>query len=914
MYIPLLRVGLPGGGIDPGKIPPGFLPESLQAGAGEHNLKRYKKILLACLVLIMITAMLPMQPVHAAGAIGNVDSFDNLAGDARYLGSAYRDNYYLDMEETGLLDAIPALLNSISNVLFGLVRWLSYLTVSLFYTCFNLNIAELFGTQANNIQAALNSSIFQPLFLLGCGVSFCILAVRIVKQDLAGAVGQLAKIIGIVMLSAAALTHSGTVLSYCTNITKEISVSILSGVNSVNGFSANVSGFAAQGAGVLWQNLVHEPWLTMEFGNDSPSADDIELFLTTPPESDARDALVEARPWECFSMGRSGGKATFMLLYLIPCIIKCVVYILVAVIQLVFQLLAVFYVFMAPLILIISLMPGYERMLGLWLRKILESQISILIITLMIGILIKLDQLLYDWARNTQAGWMIALVLQVAMAVALIMNRDKLVNMMSNIQRGVATPGFGANRFKMNGNIYQKTVPDALKFSGKIGKKVYNAATDPVYNAIERRKTLKTETTEAETKKSNEDNVKPEKTFTKQTDEKKNTVEKPANSNPAVRVPDTPAGVNRQQLEEYDLSDAVPDRQRALSGKEHRKMTGIKIQETSSNDKPLAQRLENNDGLQNRGEHPVEIIESKVSGSAPGAKETERPVLMPGSAGIERNQNNMSVNVTVHLEMEGERQTVSGTAGDSSNEIRLRTVPGRAASQNGNRAGGPVKSPGMEKGMRLRQPEAQAMGSVTSDKAGNRQIVRAAGVDRTDAGRKNAPAPGLWITDAKSADGENKVLHVAEGEDTAAAGYRPQRENAVISRTEKPVTQGRIVKTGKDAGESAPSELKETGYRKEQNRTSRLVHTGEYSSGRTGINEPVKMPPAPSPDKTLPDNRQKNSGSHKAAVSKTASGKGRLEKNESGREQHMDSIPQADTKQKLAGSHERVNNRQSPSW
>ena len=70
---------------------------------------------------------------------------------------------------------------------------------------------------------------------------------------------------------------------------------------------------------------------------------------------------------------------------------KCGIYIIIVLIQLVFQLLSIVYLFMAPLILIVSLFPGYDGLIGGWLRKILETQISILVLSMIIGILIKFD-------------------------------------------------------------------------------------------------------------------------------------------------------------------------------------------------------------------------------------------------------------------------------------------------------------------------------------------------------------------------------------------------------------------------------------------------------------------------------------------------------------------------------------------
>ena len=65
-------------------------------------------------------------------------------------------------------------------------------------------------------------------------------------------------------------------------------------------------------------------------------------------------------------------------------------------------------------------------MIGGWLRKILETQISILILSLLIGILVRFDDLVFNWADSVGFGWAIALTIQIAIAIALFVNRNKI--------------------------------------------------------------------------------------------------------------------------------------------------------------------------------------------------------------------------------------------------------------------------------------------------------------------------------------------------------------------------------------------------------------------------------------------------------------------------------------------------------
>ena len=431
---------------------------------------KYKIKYILCMIAFVVGLMLPVQPVAASSsAIGEVQEFNNLSGNAKYLGSAYRDNYSLDIEEVEISDGIGEYLagktmeglNALAKVFFFLERLLAYLTVVVFYVSFNLNLVDLFGSQVSVIQQALNDSIFQPLFLMGCAAAFCVLIGRMLRQDLAGALGQIVKVIAIVMMSILVVTKSDTMLSMCNNITKEISLEILVGVNSANGYSDNINAFSGEAAGILWNNMVHQPWLTMEFGYTA-SDDQVLGLLSYKPGAEERKDAIAADESGSFLVERATERLGFSFLYLIPCIMKCGIYIIIVLIQLVFQLLSIVYLFMAPLVLIVSLFPGYDGLIGGWLRKILETQISILVLSLIIGILIKFDELIFEWSRSVGFGWMIALTIQIAIAIALFLNRNKLLMAMSTVQRGVSNPRYLRNRMRLAGNVYANA-PRAAK-------------------------------------------------------------------------------------------------------------------------------------------------------------------------------------------------------------------------------------------------------------------------------------------------------------------------------------------------------------------------------------------------------------------------------------------------------------------
>lgn len=409
----------------------------------------FRMLLCLTILSLAVTAAIGIR-VYAAPAEAvksNINDFNNLTGEAGYIQNKYDACYTLDIEETGLFDTGYSIINSFANMLFSFIKWLGRATTSLFYFCMTLDIAELFQDEINTIQEALNSGIFQPLFVLAFCFTALVLLKKFMKRDLIGAYGQIAKVIFLVVLSIFVVRDSSTVLSYATGITKSISTAALTGVNN----QSSTGNFGADSAGVLWINLIHQPWITIQFGSDQGIEEEITKFMD--PNAD-RDELVkkymEVEGRSAFNKKRAGGKVGFMFLYLIPFLMKCVIYIVISMIQLVFQLLGVFYILLAPVILILSMIPGYDGLLGSWVRKILESQLSILVMTFLMGLLIKFDGLLY--AKASEFGWLVVMMIQVVVAIGVVLKRDAIFGALSKMHKSVTNPGYAVAAMRRGGD------------------------------------------------------------------------------------------------------------------------------------------------------------------------------------------------------------------------------------------------------------------------------------------------------------------------------------------------------------------------------------------------------------------------------------------------------------------------------
>lgn len=441
--------------------------------------KRIRYIVCMTVAMLLLAAGIVFTISISASASNpvnmNVDKFRSLSGESGYLN--YADNYQLDMEDAGLLDQLKAFANWLANVLFGIVRGLGKVVVTLYYYCMEFDLSALFADDIDKVQAALNSGVFKPLFYL----AFCGSAVHMIKtfikRDMIGSFIQVAKVIGILIMSLLVVNYSSTVISYATGITKGFSTAILLSVNG-NEDTTDTASYAAQTAGILWTNLVHQPWIYAEFGGEPATEEIIGQLLCIGDEnqiyqagSKEREKLIKEYPGTAFDKERAGGKFIFMLLYLFPFLGKSGVYLILAVLSLAFQLFGIFYVLMAPVVLLMIMVPGYEALLSAWLKKLLETQLGILMMSLLTGLLVLMDNLLFE--KCAAWGWGIVFAVQTLVLLIVIFKRNEILGALGKLQKASANAGYARALMQNSNSNIAMSSRNALQTSAK---KIYTGA------------------------------------------------------------------------------------------------------------------------------------------------------------------------------------------------------------------------------------------------------------------------------------------------------------------------------------------------------------------------------------------------------------------------------------------------------
>ncbi len=393
------------------------------------------------------------------------------------------DCYYFDLEKLDILDTFYKAINAVGNLIWDIIKLLTKLLMMYMYAVLKFDASELLSPYISGIQSAFHESIFETLFvLMFCGTAVILLK-RMFVRDLMGAFGDIVKVVVIVVLSIALVKKSDSAVSLISNVTKQVSIEIMMGINDSTGddtgmgsvsddASTALTDFALGAAEILWKNLVDEPWQYLEFAGTDPSEEDIENFLNiaNQPGSDNRASLVANYKGAavCFAKDRALTRLACLIVYLETFIMKFILYGTVIGIQTIMQVITVVYILIAPVVLLLALLPGYEYVISTWLRKMLEAQLGLLISTFLLGIMINIDSLLYG-KMDSMGGFLVIGILQQAIMMG-IYNMSKL----STLQVAIRTVNKAKNRVMNDAGTTVRTVDRFMTGTNEKMKKIYD--------------------------------------------------------------------------------------------------------------------------------------------------------------------------------------------------------------------------------------------------------------------------------------------------------------------------------------------------------------------------------------------------------------------------------------------------------
>lgn len=310
-------------------------------------------------------------------------------------------------------------------------------------------------------------------------VSLISILIYFAKRNFAAVFSHILVVALIVSLSVIIKSDNArTFIVETTSFSREIGESL---VNAMVGTSSNENTSkdvnTKEIVGSLWSNLVHKPWMILEFdgkydvndeSSDSEGMTASKKILSQKQSSDEREKVFEELGVK--NIYYSGRFASTVILFLIT-FIKLMILVAISVVQVFMQIIAISIILISPFILLIAIVPFFGGLnLIKWLgEKYLGVQITIVLLSFIIGVLLLIDSVTLTFFMDLGASFPIALMIQSVCWIMVIVFRKQLIANFNKLQRRI-NGSIGAGR------ILSKTLDKETELANKAKDKVLNTA------------------------------------------------------------------------------------------------------------------------------------------------------------------------------------------------------------------------------------------------------------------------------------------------------------------------------------------------------------------------------------------------------------------------------------------------------
>lgn len=418
----------------------------------------YNKVIKILFIFVVIGIFISILSSKAnAGMLdysGDGNSpFEGASGWGQFMSDKYRENYYLDVGDVGSFDLLNKGMNMFSNAFFYIALVITWVGLNVFNLCFGSDITNFFSSVLDKVSSSLQNGVLNKFFLIMFMLSLISVVISYVKRNYAAVFSQLL-IVAVIGAMPVALTSS-TIRNFVTDTTalsREIGSSLVANMNESDG-SGMAENSKTDMLGNMWSNLIHKPWLVLEFdgkvGTDyEGNTEAIELsesILSKGENSSEREEIVKEYTKDISYTGRF---ASTLILVIIT-IVKAVILIIIGVMQIFLQILAVGMVLVLPLILLLAIVPffGGLELLKFLGEKYLGVQIGIILLSFVISFLLLIDAVTLEFLMKLKASFVVALMIQTICWILLVVNRKMVVSSLMRLQERISRGSSSYLRF-----------------------------------------------------------------------------------------------------------------------------------------------------------------------------------------------------------------------------------------------------------------------------------------------------------------------------------------------------------------------------------------------------------------------------------------------------------------------------------
>lgn len=184
----------------------------------------------------------------------------------------------------------------------------------------------------------------------------------------------------------------------------------------------------------LWDLMVMKPFLFLQFGTMEGTKEKTDKLLDMPPYSKDRAQFVkeEVQKNENVMLSTKGNTQRPMFLFFISIVnlIIGIVMLIIAGAIIFYQLLFIILALMAPVILLVALVPSWSYIARDWLMKFIGTQLMKVALGLFLSLLFAVSGILYQATSNGgehgDKGFLFAVALQIVLLLGIIIKRKDL--------------------------------------------------------------------------------------------------------------------------------------------------------------------------------------------------------------------------------------------------------------------------------------------------------------------------------------------------------------------------------------------------------------------------------------------------------------------------------------------------------
>lgn len=368
-------------------------------------------------------------------------------GYSKYMDEDIYD-YYLDTEEAGLLNQVDALFNKLANLFFKLIELIGRMIVSVYQNCAQYNFIHILSDKIDLIQSRLYTSLFEPLLWAALGLMGIRIIGKIWRRNLTAAIGDIVSVMIVMAAAVFVVQKSGYILGQLQFLTNSISEKVIADISYTFVEESEGQGYETAAAGVLWKNMVHTPWMLMEFGEypggiravNEQTVEEIMRLSAGKKRQQYIQNLVEQDEnfARTFSFGVGISRIPWCFCYIFLVLTKSIIIIALAVSQFIFQVLSFVFLLIAPIVLALAIFPGFDfGIVAAWLKKILGFQIATIVVAMILAVFIYLDNvILLNSANNFET----LSAFEGFLFVGILFGSKKIAKLLETVQRGVQNP------------------------------------------------------------------------------------------------------------------------------------------------------------------------------------------------------------------------------------------------------------------------------------------------------------------------------------------------------------------------------------------------------------------------------------------------------------------------------------------